>query len=106
MKGSSISWVAKLQGDKTAEWKLSNGSRSYREIKLLLVADPHPNPLGKFMAHLDFWTPLRFLKSTEAGCVDVAKFSSKTLKAVTVSNPSVPKHVSDFEKDGQQKTSA
>ena len=33
-KGSSISRVAKLQGDKNAEWKLPNGrSRSYREKK-------------------------------------------------------------------------
>ena len=39
-KGSSISWVVKFKGDKSSEWKLSNGwSRSYREIKpLLLVA--------------------------------------------------------------------
>ena len=38
-KGSSISWVAKLKGDKNSEFKLSNGwSRSYREIKMLLSA--------------------------------------------------------------------
>ena len=36
-KKASISWVAKLRGDKSAKWKPSNGwSRSYREIKLLL----------------------------------------------------------------------
>ena len=34
---SSISWVAKLKGDKNSECKLSNRwLRSYREIKLLL----------------------------------------------------------------------
>ena len=39
-KGSSISWVAKLKGDKSSECKLSNGwSRSYREIKMLLSAE-------------------------------------------------------------------
>ena len=33
-KGSSISWVAKLKGEKYSECKRSNGrSRSYREIK-------------------------------------------------------------------------
>ena len=38
-KGSSISWVAKLKGDETAERNLSNGwSRSYTAIKLLLSA--------------------------------------------------------------------
>ena len=38
-EGSSVSWVAKLKGDKNSEWKLSNGwSRSQREIELLLPA--------------------------------------------------------------------
>ena len=38
-KGSSISWVAKLKGDKHSECTPSNGwSRSYREVKLLLSA--------------------------------------------------------------------
>ena len=38
-KKSSISWVAKLKGDKSSGCKLSKGrSRSYREIKLRLSA--------------------------------------------------------------------
>ena len=38
-KGSSVSWVAKLKGEKNSECKLSNGrSRSYKVIKLLLSA--------------------------------------------------------------------
>ena len=41
VKGCSISWVTKLKGDKTSECKLPNGwSRSYREIKLLLLRWP------------------------------------------------------------------
>ena len=38
-KGSSISWIVKLQGDKHAEWKLSNARwlRSCTEIKLLTL---------------------------------------------------------------------
>ena len=38
-KGSSLSWVAKLKGEKHLERKLSNGqSRSYKVTKLLLSA--------------------------------------------------------------------
>ena len=38
-KGSSVSWVAKLKGDKNSECKLSSGwSRSYKVINLLLSA--------------------------------------------------------------------
>ena len=38
-KESSVSWVAKLKGDKNSEWKLSNGwSRSCEVISLLLSA--------------------------------------------------------------------
>ena len=38
-KGSSVSWVATLKGDKNSECKLSNGlSRSYKVKKLLLSA--------------------------------------------------------------------
>ena len=38
-KGSPISWVAKLQGDKNTECELSKKwSRSYREIKMPLPA--------------------------------------------------------------------
>ena len=62
-KGSSVSWVAKLKGDKKSERKLSNGwSRSSREIKPLLSAgnewsrsyreiDQHPSLPWNFITH-------------------------------------------------------
>ena len=63
VKGSSISWVAKLQGDRNSECKLSNGwSQSYKETNLLFAAgnewsqscrgkNQHPNLPWYFMTH-------------------------------------------------------
>ena len=82
-KGSPVSWVAKLQGDKNSGW-----SRSYREIKLLLsagnewsqsyrVTNQRPNLPWNFMTvshgfldpsalvDMDFWTPMRLFNNVE-----------------------------------------
>ena len=71
-KGSCISWVAKLKGDKNSEWKLSNGwSQSHREIKPPLSAEKGVVAKSQGDDHvtllpMDFWTPPRFLKGKTA----------------------------------------